>query len=268
MKSLIFIALALTVAGPAATAAYDAYLKIDGVDGGSEGKARGGWIDLLSVAQGMSRPMGDSGGGGASKPEFYDLLMVKPVDKATPLLMLAGAEGRHFPEATLDLVRADGSAARFYRIRLQDAVITQTEVMGNVFHEQPLETVALTYGYLEWSYVEFDLEGKEVAEHLAYWDLLQNQGGISVIPANGGPPPDPPDGFRHRVDFGVSTETGTGTLSWNSKSGKTYGVYYSPDLNEPFDTLVKTVPSEGDDTTSTTVELSGSRGFYIIREID
>ncbi len=251
-----------------APAAYDAFLKIDGIDGGSEVDGREGWIDLFSVAQGMSRSMSLVARDGASKPEFDELWLAKPVDKATPLLIEACAAGKHYPEAILDLVRADSAATRFFRVRLEDVFISRTEIQGNASDGHTLESIGLTYGYLEWSYVEFDLTGQEVAEHLAYWNLLENLGGSSVIPANGGSPTDPHDGFRRGVAFNLSGQTGAGTLSWTSESGKTYGIYYSPDLNEPFDTLVKTVPSEGDDTTSTTVDLVGSRGFFIIREID
>ena len=265
---LLTTVFALWLVCSSAPAAYDAFLKIEGIDGGSEFDGREGWIDLFSVAQGMSRPMSLVARDGASKPEFDELWLVKPVDKATPLLMEACAAGKHHPEAILDLIRADPAAARFFRIRLKDVFITQTEIQGNAPHGHTLETIGLAYGYLEWSYVEFDLAGKEVAEHLAYWDLLENMGDSSVIPANGGDPTDPRDGFRRGVAFNLSGQTGAGTLRWTSETGKTYAIYYSPDLNERFDTLVKTVPSEGDGTTSTTVELTGSRGFFIIREID
>ena len=75
--------------------------------------------ELLSVAQGMSRALSLIDEGGATKPEFDELMILKPVDKATPLLMEACAAGQHHPEDRLDFVRADATATRYFRVKLE-----------------------------------------------------------------------------------------------------------------------------------------------------
>lgn len=78
---------------------FDAYMMVKGVAGESSDKDHDGWIELLdydfSIAQKVSNTASSVGGASAERSDFTDFTIVKQLDKASPLLSLACAEGRH-----------------------------------------------------------------------------------------------------------------------------------------------------------------------------
>ena len=83
--------------------AFDAFLKIDGIEGESTDKIHPGEIEIQSFSWGVSNTSsgGAGGGGGAGKASFTDMNFMSALSKVGPSLMLACATGRHFPSATL-----------------------------------------------------------------------------------------------------------------------------------------------------------------------
>ncbi len=251
---------ALFLVLPELSGGYDAFLRIEGIEGGSEVVGRDGWMDLAAVSHGGVRP-GDSGAG-----DYSPVVLFKEIDRATPLLAQRVAAGAHSPEAVVDFVRRDARGVRFYRIVLEEVYVQRVAfetVSGS--DERPLERIELNFARIEWTYTEYAEDGTEVGDHIAYWDRAARTGG-SESPGDDAPPPDPsPDGFRYRVSLApVEAGGSTAVLTWNSIEGQEYEVYYSPIPEGPYDTLVATVTSDGDGTTSTTVDLQGDRGFFII----
>jgi type VI secretion system secreted protein Hcp len=77
--------------------AFDSFLKIDGIPGESLDQKHKGEIEVLSFAFGAANtgsPRG-GGGGGAGKVAFNDFHFVHRLDKASPNLLLACANGKH-----------------------------------------------------------------------------------------------------------------------------------------------------------------------------
>ena len=93
--------------------AFDAFLKIDGIDGESTDKFHPGEIEISSFSWGVTQTgsIGSGGGGGAGKASFQDLHFSSSISKASPNLMIACATGEHIKEATLT-VRKGGAATR------------------------------------------------------------------------------------------------------------------------------------------------------------
>ena len=83
--------------------AFDAFLKIEGIDGESADKTHPGEIEVMSFSWGVSNTGGGStgGGGGAGKAVLQDFHFSMATSKASPNLMLACATGRHIRAATL-----------------------------------------------------------------------------------------------------------------------------------------------------------------------
>src|SRR6516162_8986230 len=80
----------------------DIFLKLAGIDGESVDAKHKGEIDVLAWSWGLSEePPQTGGGGGVGKVKGKDLSIQKLVDLASPLLLLASAEGKHISDGTL-----------------------------------------------------------------------------------------------------------------------------------------------------------------------
>ena len=112
--------------------AFDAFLKIEGIDGESTDKAHPGEIEISSFSWGVANTGGASsgGGGGAGKAVAQDFHFSSAVSKASPNLMLACATGRHFNKATLSCRKAGGGQFEFLKIRLDDCLISSYQTGG------------------------------------------------------------------------------------------------------------------------------------------
>src|SRR5689334_13062976 len=84
-------------------ALFDAFLKIEGIDGESQDSKHKGEIQLesFSWSEHQTGTHAAGGGGGAGKVAMQDFHITKKIDKASPKLMLACADGEHLKKATL-----------------------------------------------------------------------------------------------------------------------------------------------------------------------
>jgi type VI secretion system secreted protein Hcp len=136
----VAIVLALAAIPAVASAAIDAYLKIDGVPGESKDVGHQDWIEVSSFSFGGSHGgAAEARGGGAGKVAVHDISITKKIDKASPTLFRATTSGRHFPTVTLE-ARRSGEAYLTYT--LEDVMITGVHVSGD------RETVTLSYARL------------------------------------------------------------------------------------------------------------------------
>jgi hypothetical protein len=82
-------------------AAFDAFLKIDGIDGEATATGHEDQIEILSFSWGVSNPsaLAQHGGSGSGGPVLLPVTMAKRIDKATPKLMRAAVAGEVFKNA-------------------------------------------------------------------------------------------------------------------------------------------------------------------------
>ena len=80
-------------------AAVDYFLKIDGIQGESEDAKHPKEIQVLSFSFGASQAgtFAFGGGGGSGKVQMQDFHFMMNVNKASPKLLLACANGQHIP---------------------------------------------------------------------------------------------------------------------------------------------------------------------------
>jgi type VI secretion system secreted protein Hcp len=133
--------------------AFNAFLKIDGITGESQGGA----IELASFSWGVSNPGSSStgSGGGAGKVSFQDFSFAARAGKQSPLLFGAAAEGKHIPSATLTV----GDKLQPLVIRFSEVFISNYKLdEGSLFTEKcseggvpavqlgaPLESVSFNF---------------------------------------------------------------------------------------------------------------------------
>lgn len=135
MKKLFCAAvLAAGLSCAPAWAAFDNYLKIDGIDGQATAKGHEKWIDISTWTWGVSQvgsaPKGSAGGSG--KSVFQDFTWLQGIDSSVVPLFLGVASDTHYKDATLDVVRAGGKdVGSFFQMIFSDVTLNSLVTSGN-----------------------------------------------------------------------------------------------------------------------------------------
>jgi len=134
--------------------AFDAFLKIDGIDGESADRTHKGEIEVESYSWGVEQTGTVSGGGGAGRASPQDFHFTMGLSKASANLMLACVKGTHFPTATLTCRKAGGSnQVEFLKIKLSDLIVSSYAPGGaGVQVDRPTEAISLNFTKVEFLY--------------------------------------------------------------------------------------------------------------------
>jgi type VI secretion system secreted protein Hcp len=157
--------------------AFDAFIKIDGIEGESTDGKHQDWIEVLfhdfGISQKVSRTASSAGGASSERASFQDFNFIKLLDKASPQLALACADGTHINEIVIELCRAGTEKIKFMEYRMGNCIISKfVAESGGDF---PFEKVGINYGKIGWSYVQQRREGGGAAGNVAAgWDLQKN----------------------------------------------------------------------------------------------
>ncbi len=171
-STLALVAPTATLLATQADAAI--FIKFDGVDGEVASKGHEKWIEILSWSWGVSNAGSSSmgSGGGAGKVSLQDFHFSHSIDKASPQLFLACAQGKHIPKATLSFTRSssspDGTAGQeveYYRITLSDVVVSSLQggtpppgtTQGG---DRPHESISLNFQKIRMEYRTIDSSGQ------------------------------------------------------------------------------------------------------------
>jgi type VI secretion system secreted protein Hcp len=163
------------------TMAFDAFLKIDGIPGESTDDKHKDWIEVLSYSSGITRPTsapaGTAGGSTAERVHFQDFFIVKALDKASPKIALACADGTHIKEVILELCRAGGDKVKYMEYKLSNCMFTSYRPGGSVKGTEtlPLEEISFNYGKIQWTYTQVRADGSAGEQVTAGWDLEANK---------------------------------------------------------------------------------------------
>ena len=114
--------------------AYDAFMKIPGVDGESTVAGHVGEIELDSFSFGLTNVQSSPTGGETGRPVFQDFHFTSKVGKHSPQLFMACANGKHIGSAllTLESVNRKGTVAPDLKISFSKIFFTEYKVMDIV----------------------------------------------------------------------------------------------------------------------------------------
>jgi type VI secretion system secreted protein Hcp len=134
--------------------AFDAFLKIEGIEGESTDSAHKGEIDIFSFSWGCNQTstVSGGGGGGAGKASFQDLHFNASASKASPLLFKACATGQHIKQAVLTVRKAGERQQEFIKIELEDVLVSSYLPAGDTGGDRPAEEVALNFAKITYSF--------------------------------------------------------------------------------------------------------------------
>ena len=130
--------------------AVDMFLKLDGIAGESKDDKHLNYIDVMSFSWGASQNIGSEGSGKVSMNDFH---FVHRVDKATPLLLLSCAMGKHIPTGILQVRKGGDRPVQFLQYKLTDILVTSAqqgghEAGGNI----PTDQFSLNFSKVEVTY--------------------------------------------------------------------------------------------------------------------
>lgn len=157
-------------------AAVDYFLKIAGIDGESTAAGHKGEIDLESWSWGESNtgPL-PGGGGGAGKVSMNDFSFVMTLNRASPKLFLACAQGEHIKTAWLTAHRAGGKQADYFlKWSFADLLISSYQT-GAASGESPHDQISFNFSKIEVEYKEQKPDGSFAPSIKAGWDVKTNK---------------------------------------------------------------------------------------------
>ena len=160
---------------------FDAFLKIDGVDGETSDAKHKGEIEILSfhwgVSQAITGTVSSTGTFSGQRADMTALSVVKQLDKSSPKLAQGCAAGDHFKTATLTLSRAGGDKQPYMKYQLSDVLIENVSTGGAGQGEGgvPSEEVSLRYAKIELEYTVVGTDGKAAGNVSGGWDLKENK---------------------------------------------------------------------------------------------
>jgi type VI secretion system secreted protein Hcp len=155
--------------------ASDIFVQIQGIDGESQDSEFAKSIQVLhwefEIKQASSQHSGS--GGGAGKASVSDLVFRHDLDRASPNLAVYCHTGRHIPEAKLIMRKAGGVPFQYYRITMNDVMVTR--VWPSVDGANPIETVGLSFASMKQEYFVQNAMGGNMGAVTALIDIRQNR---------------------------------------------------------------------------------------------
>jgi type VI secretion system secreted protein Hcp len=140
-------------------AAFDTYLKIEGIPGEAADADHKDWIHIESFSWGMSQSSATGGGGGAGKVNVHDISITKSIDKSSPKLMLQCCTGQHIPQAMLSYTRETGRGpVEYLKIKLTDILVSGYKFSPDLRGTDalPVDTLSLNFTKIEMTYLQYD----------------------------------------------------------------------------------------------------------------
>lgn len=155
-------------------ALVDYFLKIDGIEGESHDSKHKGEIDVESWSWGeaQSGTHAAGGGGGAGKVAMQDFHFVMKINKASPKLFLACADGEHIKKAVLTCRKAGKEQQEFFKITLSDLLVSSFQTGGSGHNDiVPTDQISLNYSRIDFEYKEQKPDGTLGGAVKAGYDL-------------------------------------------------------------------------------------------------
>ena len=153
----------------------DYFLKIDGIPGESQDRTHKSEIDLSSWYWGETQAttVNQGGGLGAGKVSLKDFRFVMTVNKASPKLALACAQGDHIKTAVLTCRKAGMQQQEYLKYSFWDLMVTSYETTGDPQTPLPTDQITLAFTKYQVDYKEQKADGTLGGAVQAWYDQKQ-----------------------------------------------------------------------------------------------
>lgn len=141
--------------------AYDAFLKLDGIDGESTTKGQEKWIEIHSFQWGVDHPVSITASGRSTgKANVHDFKVSKPVDASSPKIFLACVTGKNFDKASIWIRKAGGdSSLPYMKYEFKGVLITGFENTASGGDDNPMEEMSLNFTGLDYTFTTQKADG-------------------------------------------------------------------------------------------------------------
>jgi type VI secretion system Hcp family effector len=159
------------------------FLQLEGIEGQASDKAHDKWLDIISFGHGTTQNVSiQRGGDVAGRGQFEPFVFTHAVDKATPKIQLYCMNGNKIGKATLQYCRVIGGAQTpVYEITLENVRVSKAEVKtidtgaDDPLAQQPVETVELVAGKINWKVTPIKPDGSKDGAIEAAFDQIANE---------------------------------------------------------------------------------------------
>jgi type VI secretion system secreted protein Hcp len=157
--------------------ATDFFLKIDGIPGESQDTKHKDEIDIEAFYWGVTNQGSHSGGGGggAGKAELQDFQFSTRLNKASPMLFLSCATGKHLKSAVLTARKAGKDLQEFLVVKFSDLLISSYQISGTEASAPPMDQVSFNFGRVDIEYRLQKPDGSPGGVVKAGWDVKQSK---------------------------------------------------------------------------------------------
>ena len=156
--------------------AFDAFLKIEGLDGDSTRRGFEKQLELRSFNWGASNQSAISAGGAAGgKVSVTTFNISKKTDVASPRLFQSCCNGTHYSKAVLTLSRqGSGSSDDFMKYEFESVYVESVQWSGAIgADDTPLESVSFAFGKVSVTYTPQNPDGSKGSPSVGTWDLTR-----------------------------------------------------------------------------------------------
>lgn len=139
--------------------AFDAFLKIQGIDGESVAPGFEKWMELISFSWGVaaanSAALAEGRGGSVGRTIQQPFSFTKVTDSSSPILFAKMTTGTHFDKAYLSCRKAGGSDSgtaqqAFLKIVFSNVVVSSYQEGGTAPTDvRPAESISFVYSKIE-----------------------------------------------------------------------------------------------------------------------
>jgi len=158
---------------------FDAFLKVDGIDGESQDTKHSSEIQLLSYSFGADQPGSSAvgGGSGVGKVNMHDLTFLKNVDKSSPRLFVACCTGQHIKSAVLTVRKAGTDPQDYMTVTMNDLIVSSIHNTGqpNGKDGLPTEQISLNFSKINYEYKEQGSDGSTKGTVTGGYDVKTNK---------------------------------------------------------------------------------------------
>jgi len=158
--------------------AYDAFLKLDGMDGESTDDKYPGWVEVQSFSMGVTHltTIGSAtGGAGSGRTSVGELQIQKVVDKSSAVLFQKCATGEHFSKGKLVVRKAGGTQMEYLIYEMENVFVTSIHFSSAGGEENANESLSLAYGKVRFNYHPQNANGSQGTAIIGGWDQIGNK---------------------------------------------------------------------------------------------
>jgi type VI secretion system secreted protein Hcp len=156
--------------------AVDYFLKIDGIEGESQDSKHANEIHIDSWSWGETQTgsSAQDGGLGSGKVNMQDFHFTMKVNKASPKLFMACADGSHIKKAVLTCRKAGKTQQEFLFYTFTDLLISSYQTGGNANDVIPTDQISFNFTKVVTEYKPQQADGTLGASIKKGWNLKTN----------------------------------------------------------------------------------------------